>query len=170
MTNYIWTDLYKQLYFKAIQQYRAGGRDAARFFSAEELVVLHSIGATAMELYDYAEDAAELSFETALLITSTRRDYFLSTPSARSPAKFIRASELPKRDAELDGIAWLPRLIAKAQARLRGELPPDLMYCCGGDRHFFKEHNIHPADFLRVVWAAQADNAKILDYVKSRAS
>ena len=31
----------------------------------------------------------------------------------------------------------------------------DIIYCCENDRRCFREHgNIHPADFLRVVWAA----------------
>jgi hypothetical protein len=42
------------------------------------------------------------------------------------------------------------------------------MYCCGGDRAFLSKHDIHPADFLRVVWAAGDDDQKILEHVKSR--
>ena len=166
MTNYSWAERHQQLYQKSVLQYEAGGRDAASFFSTEEVEFLRSIGATAMELYDYAEDASELSCDTALLITSARRDYFLSVLGGQHSATMVR--EFPARDAELSGIAWLPRLIVKAQARLRGELAPELMYCCGGDRKFFKEYDIHPADFLRVVWAADGDHAKILDYVNSR--
>ena len=42
------------------------------------------------------------------------------------------------------------------------------MFCCGGDRNFLREHgNIHPADFLRVVWAADKDESKIAAYVKA---
>ena len=64
------------------------------------------------------------------------------------------------------GFAWLPRQIVKARAKLRGEMPAELMYCCGGDRAFFKKVNIDPSDFLRVVWAAREDDHKIIEYVK----
>jgi hypothetical protein len=40
------------------------------------------------------------------------------------------------------------------------------MYCCGGDRRFLKEHDIHPADFLRAIWASGGDTAKLLAYVQ----
>ena len=67
----------------------------------------------------------------------------------------------------MDGIPWLPRIIKKAEAKLRGEMAPDLMYGCGGDRNFFREHRLNPADFLRHVWAADGDEAKVLAYVKA---
>jgi hypothetical protein len=60
----------------------------------------------------------------------------------------------------------LPRLIPKAEAKLRGEMPADLMYCCGGDRKFFKTHNIDPAEFLRKVWDARGNQAEVVAWVK----
>ena len=66
----------------------------------------------------------------------------------------------------MDGIAWLPRLIVKARAKLRGEMPPELMYGCGGDRPFLRGVNIHLADFLRVVWAAGEDDRRVVEHVK----
>ena len=66
---------------------------------------------------------------------------------------------------KLGDIAWLPRIIIKAKAKLRGELHPDIMFCCQGDMNFLSNHDIHPADFLRVVWAANDDDEKILDYI-----
>ena len=77
--------------------------------------------------------------------------------------------KLPAKDAQLAGIPWLPRLIEKAKGRLRGELPNELMYCCGGDRRFFRTHDLHPADFLRYVWAAKGNEQKIIAYVKGKA-
>jgi hypothetical protein len=76
-------------------------------------------------------------------------------------------SDLPAKAAEMDGIPWLPRLIAKAEAKLRGEMDDDTMYGCGGDRDFLEQHKIHPADFLRVVWAARGDKDRVLRFVKS---
>jgi hypothetical protein len=79
-------------------------------------------------------------------------------------------ADYPAKDAPLDGIPWLPRLILKAQTRLRGEMPLEMMYGCAGDRRFFKQHGIHPADFLRFVWSVDGDEAKVLAYVRSHAA
>ena len=43
------------------------------------------------------------------------------------------------------------------------------MFSCGGDRKFLREHgNIHAADFLRNVWSAGDDDARISKYVRSQ--
>jgi hypothetical protein len=81
--------------------------------------------------------------------------------------KILTPAELPAKTAELDGIVWLPRILGKARAKLRGEMHPDMMFGCGGDRAFLAKYDIHPADFLRVVWAAGDDDQKVLAYVKS---
>ena len=61
---------------------------------------------------------------------------------------------------------WLPRIIAKAQAKLRGEMSSDIMFGCGGDRAFLRKVGIDPAQFLRVVWNAGDDLEHIVEYVK----
>lgn len=47
-------------------------------------------------------------------------------------------------------------------------MPPELMYGCGGDRRFLKENNIHPAEFLRLVWSKFDDDQAIADWVAER--
>jgi len=121
-----------------------------------------------MELFDYAEDSSDLDFETALLITAARRDYFFVAQKAVWSQNLIEVDKLPAKDAELGGIVWLPRIIEEAKARLRGEMPNELMYGCGGDRRFFRAHDIHPADFLRFVWSIDGNSPKILAYVKGK--
>ena len=166
MKSYDWASRVKPLYQKALEQYQAGNRDPKSFFNAAEQQTLAEIGASPMELFDYAEDADALDWETALLLLAARRDYFLVIQKGvPSPHRIVMA-ELPAKEAELEGIPWLPRIIQKARGRLRGELPNELMYCCGGDRRFFSQHDIHPADFLREVWAADSDEQKILAYVR----
>jgi hypothetical protein len=108
--------------------------------------------------------------ETALLITATRREYFLSVQKGKRSGRVIDMDKLPSKSAQLGGIEWLPRIIEKAQAKLRGEMPPELMYCCGGDRAFLSEQGIHPADFLREVWAAGDDHQRILEFVRQSAA
>ena len=167
MSTYEWTNWVKPLYEKAVQQYRAGQRDPATFFDVQEQEALATIGASPMELYDFAEDADSLTWETALLILAVRRDYFLVVQHGIASSRRLSIADFPAKDAEIDGIPWLPRLIQKAQGRLRGELPNDLMYCCGGDRRFFRTYNLHPADFLRLVWAVEGNESRVLAYIKS---
>jgi hypothetical protein len=141
-------------------------------FGASEREFLKSIGATPQEIFDFVEDTfygGEPGAETTLLVTAVRRDYFLTVQKGQHSDRLIDMDALPAKSAELAGIEWLPRIIEKAKAKLRGEMPPDLMYVCGGDRAFLREHNIHPADFLREVWAAGNDLGRIVDYVKRSA-
>ena len=166
MKSYDWAARVKALYLQALERYRAGHRDPQTLLDAEARQTLAEIGASPMELYDYAEDANGLDWETALLLLAARRDYFLVIQRGIPSDHRINMAELPAKDAELEGVPWLPRLIQKAQGRLRGELPNELMYGCAGDRRFFSQHDIHPADFLREVWAAGGDEQKILAYVR----
>ncbi|MDE1169988.1 MAG: DUF5069 domain-containing protein [Verrucomicrobium sp.] len=171
MSAYQWTEDFRSVYEKAIAAYREGAREAEAIFDEKDKAFLASIGHTAQEVYDFAEDAVkygEPDFATAALIAAARRDYFLFVQQGR-PAQELRTMEdFPAKEAAIHGIAWLPRLIEKARAKLRGEMPKDLMYGCGGDRRFLKEHDLHPADFLRYVWSAGEDAQKIVAYVEHR--
>ena len=167
--NYAWQQRLRELYDKAQVKYRNEHRKVETMFTPREVNVLRGFGAKPMELYDYAEDSSDLDWETALLITAVRRDYFLHEQDGTWSGKTIVMEQLPPKDAELEGIVWLPRIIEKAKARLRGEMPDHLMYCCGGDRKFFRAHDIHPADFLRFVWSAKGKTEKIVQYVKGGA-
>lgn len=82
----------------------------------------------------------------------------------------IDMSSLPAKSDAVRGIEWLPRIVPKALAKLRGEMPDDLMYGCGGDRRFFKTHGIHPAEFLAVVSHFEKDVERIYDWVEARVS
>ena len=138
-------------------------------FFEEDLEFLGSIGHQPRELFDFVEDYADEatpSPEAAILIAAARRDFFQVVQNGEASDTQVTPAELPPKDSELEGTTWLPRIITKARAKLRGELHPDIMYACGGDRNFLRTHDIHPADFLRAVWAAGDDDAKIADYVR----
>ncbi len=164
--NYAWHQRFRELYDKALVKYRNENRNLNTFFTTREVGVLRAFGAKPMELFDYAEDSSELDPETALLITAARRDYFIVMQNGVWSEKTIAVDQLPAKEAELAGIPWLPRLIGKAKARLRGEMPDELMYGCRGDRRFFRAHDVHPSDFLRFVWASKGNEDKIVAYVK----
>jgi hypothetical protein len=170
MNQFNWTRQFREIYNKSVKQYQDGQRDAETYFNDDEQTFLASIGHTAQEIYDFAEDwvsREEPDYETALLVAAVRRDYFLVVQQGKPSDKRVAPGDLTGKEVEEQGIVWLPRIIEKAHAKLRGEMDPDLMYGCGGDRKFFTENNVHPADFLRHVWAAGGDRNKIIDYVKA---
>lgn len=173
MKHYTFTVTFRALYDKAVAQYARGQRGADTYFSADEQAFLAANGLTPQHLYDYAEDAnndGEPDFGTAVGVELIRRDYFLNVQKGKASKRVLDASTLPPKDAALEGIAWLPRIIPKALAKLNGELPPSLMYGCGGDRAFFTRHDIHPTEFLRLIWTHAADPAAIAVWVKQRST
>jgi hypothetical protein len=165
-----WPDQFRTIFAEGVKQYRAGQRDVASFFTADEQIFLAGLGANSQEIFDYVEDyshGGDPTFETVLLVTAVRRDYFRGVQKGTPSTQVRDLDSFPDKSAELDGIAWLPRIIAKARAKLQGELPPDYMYGCGGDRPFLRRHKIHLADFLRFVWEADDDTAKIVSFLKN---
>lgn len=171
MDHYCYTSELKTLWQAAVDAYQSGNRDPGSYFNEQQLNFLKSIGLKTMDVYDYAEDFCdreEPDFETFLMICEARRDYFFTTQKGQPSDARLDPATLPPKDASLRGINWLPRIIPKAIAKLRGELPDEIMYNCGGDRRFFKANNIHPAEFLRVAWAYQDNIDKIIDWVQSR--
>ena len=163
-----WTTNLGAAYDKAVILYRDGKRNDATYFTDDEKSFLASVGLRPINVYDYAEDFVtfgEPDWETFLLIAAARRDYFLFEQKGVANPAEIRADQLPPKRATLAGIPWLPRIIEKGRCFLEGALCHDIMYCCGGDRHFLKEHSLHPADFLRAVWSAKGDDQNILAFV-----
>lgn len=169
--NTLWNNQFEVIYQDCLELYKNGNFNYTDSYTPEQLTFLSSIGYKPRELFDFIEDYADggdPSPSTALLVASARRDYFLSIQKGIwDKGNLITAMDLPTFGDTLEGIAYLPRIIAKARGKLKGLLDPDVMYCCGGDRRFLREHgNIHPADFLRLVWGAGVDNQKIVRYVQ----
>lgn len=168
-----WDTRFLELHERCAAKHRNGETDFNKWYSPEDLAFLKAIGYSEQEFFDFVDDFVrygEPSPATALLVAAVRRDYFYVIQKGVPSERVVEMDELPAKTDEIDGIPWLPRLIAKARAKLKGEMNPDLMYGCAGDRRFFLEHDIHPADFLRIVWAAdQSGNENtILEYVKHR--
>jgi len=170
-SHYTYHETLRTIWQKAVSLYEAGQRGAATYFDAEESAFLASIGHTAQEVYDFAEDYAshrEPDCETFLMLAMLRRQYFLHVMNGQPGEKVVDTGDLPPKTASVRGIEWLPRIIPKAKAKLRGEMSDDLMYTCGGDRGFFKRHDIHPAEFLAFVMAHFDDDEAVIDFVVSR--
>jgi Domain of unknown function (DUF5069) len=171
MDHYDFTQKFRAAYDKAVRLYSQGLRDAEALFSPAEKGWLSANGLTAQNFFDYAEDhhnGGEPGYDNALAIEVVRRDYFLNVQGGKPSTVVLDEASLPAKTDSVRGIEWLPRIIPKARAKLRGELPKSLMYSCGGDRRFFKARDILPAEFLSLVWRFERDDSAVVDWVVKR--
>ena len=172
MSNFGWDQQFVELFERCLKRYRSGDEDYEGYYTDEDQAFLRSIGYKPREFFDFVEDYGDGGLptpEAAVLIAAVRRDYFDVVQGGEASIEEIKPADLPAKDSEMGGYRWLPRIITKARGKLRGELDPDIMYSCGGDRAFLTGHDLHPADFLRAVWAAGDDDEKVLEWVRSHA-
>jgi hypothetical protein len=164
-----WNDTFLALFDRCVTTYQSGNHDFETYYQAGDLAFLIGIGHKPREFFDFVEDFCEdgkPSASTALLIAAVRRDYFLTVQKGAISNRLLTRDNIPTFGDELEGMPYLPRILAKARGKIRGELDPDLMFGCGGDRRFLENHgDIHPADFLRQVWAADDDDLKLAAWV-----
>lgn len=173
MKHYDFADKFRALYDKAAKLYASGQTDQAAYFTADERAFLAANGISVQAMYDYAEDQknyGEPGYDRALEIETIRRDYFLNVQQGKASTTVLDVAKMPAKTDAVKGIEWLPRLLPKAKAKLRGELPASLMYSCGGDRNFFKQHDILPAEFLSLVWRNGDNDAATVDWVAARSA
>jgi hypothetical protein len=166
-----WQQDFSRLFQASVERFQSGHQKVSGFFDGKSTAFLASIGYTEQEFFDFVDDFArggEPTLETALKIAEVRREYFLNEQGGVRSKHEIDMAKLPSKDAQVEGIGWLPRLIPKAEAKLRGEMPADLMYGCGGDRRFFRENKVDGADFLRTVWKAKGDQGEVIAWVKKQ--
>lgn len=172
MSHYFYTKKLKELWEKAREVYNKGNREPYSYFNEEETAFLDSIGMTAQELFDFLDDEVRYDmgdyYTSMMLIQDVRRSYFLEEMKGKKAENKVDVDKLPAKGDEIEGIRWLPRMIAKGKAKLKGEMPDELMYGCAGDRKFFEENNVHPAEFLRMVWESEGDDQMIVDWVVER--
>ena len=164
-----WKQQFRNVWDRGVAAWKQGRRSAKTMFTPEDVAFLANIGCTAQELFDFVDDSItfdDLDYETALAVTEIRRRYFLEVMGGKVSGRVIPMSTLPAKSAKVDGIAWLPRLIAKARIKLRGEMDPDLMYGCGGDRPFLRERHLTLPQFLQLVWDKGDDDRAIVEAVK----
>ncbi|BDS05603.1 hypothetical protein NT6N_06430 [Oceaniferula spumae] len=169
-----WNDQFLKLFRSCVEKYRGGNDDFHSHYEPDDISFLASIGYKPRELFDFVEDlvdGGEPSESTALLVAAVRRDYFLTVQNGKHSDVEISSDDIPARDATLDDVPYFPRILAKARAKLAGELHPNLMFGCGGDRGFLRKHgNINPADFLRHVWASGDDDTHMVEFLRSQSS
>lgn len=168
-----WNDAFLELFDRCVAHFRGGNRDFESYYTPADLEFLESIGCQRREFFDFVEDFCEDGAPTpgtALLVAAVRREYFLTVQQGTpDDGPRLTRDDIPTFGEALDGMPYLPRILAKARAKLRGTLDPDLMFGCGGDRNFLRKHgNLHPADFLRVVWSADGDDRKAAEWIAAQ--
>ena len=171
MSHYTFPATFRAVYDRATARYARGDATPANLLAAEDVSFLAENGITSGHLFDYVDDLSrygEPDYNQALGIELVRRDYFHNVQDGRPSFTLLDPATMPAKTESVRGIGWLPRLLPKAKAKLRGELPPELMYGCGGDRAFFREHDILPHEFLNLVWRFEEDEVAIVDWVARR--
>jgi hypothetical protein len=129
--NENWRQQFHELFFTGVKRYEAGRQSPETMFEPEDIAFLESIGCSALEMFDFCDDYVrwgDVIYEHVEELQAVRLDHFKNTLN-RQPAKHRMAmDEFPAKSDEVEGIAWLPRLITKARAKLAGNFPADLMY------------------------------------------
>jgi hypothetical protein len=127
MFHYTFSATFRAVHERAAARVAKGGATAANLLDAADVAFLAANGITAQHLFDYVDDLAnygEPSFDHAHGIELVRRDYFLNAQDGRPSSITLDVAAMPAKSATVRGISWLPRLLPKARAKLRGELPP----------------------------------------------
>lgn len=170
MNHQDWKTEFRNVWDRAIAAWKAGRKTARTMFEPADVAFLATIGCSTQELFDFVDDSLDyddVDFETVLAVTVIRREYFLGVMHGKPTGRVVEMSELPAKSAEFDGIAWLPRLIVKARTKLRGEMNPDLMYGCAGDRPFLRKHRMTLPGFLQLVREKGDNDRAIIDALKA---
>lgn len=169
MSEEAWIQKFRDVHARGLAALAARRHSPATLFPPEDVAFLASIGCSTQELYDFIEDLqdyGEPDLQTALAVQAIRRDYFLNVQGGEASKHTVPMSDLPPKSEAVDGISWLPRLIVKARLKLRGEMPPDLMYGCGGDRPFLRRMRSSLPAFLKLVRDCGDDDRRIIDTLK----
>lgn len=160
-----------RIWEKSVSLYRDGNIDFASFPIDNEHALLTTWGISKIDVFDYAEDWCiyeEPDMLTFILIHYERWSYFSEVQNFMPSVSLLDPCSLPEKSETVNGISWLPRILPKARAKLKGELTAEVMYGCGGDRQFFKENNVHPAKFLRVVRQFEDNDQAIIEWVSDQ--
>jgi hypothetical protein len=168
-----WKAEFRRVWDRGVAAWHTGRQSPQTMFEKADVAFLATMGCTAQELFDFVDDSLQyddLDYDTALAVAAIRRDYFLDVMGGKSTGRTATMASLPAKSAEVDGIAWLPRLIVKARLKLRGEMPADLMYGCAGDRPFLRGAKMDLPGFLQLVRDSGDNDRRIIDTVKKSAS
>ena len=131
MNDDTWETQFRALFNTGTERHRQGRQSPGAMFEADEVAFLESIGCSAQELFDFVDDhvcCGDINYDDVVAVTAIRHDHFKNELHSQCASRRMGMDEFPAKTDEVEGIPWLPRLITKARAKLRGELPADLMY------------------------------------------
>ncbi|MFL2904600.1 MAG: hypothetical protein ACJZ8W_06285 [Limisphaerales bacterium] len=129
--NTDWKTQFRDLFYRGVERYQEGRRSPEAMFEGDEPTFLESIGCSTQEMFDFCDDYirwGDVIYEHVEEVQAVRLDYFANDLNSQPSARRMEMEEFPAKTDEISGIAWLPRLIVKARAKLEGALPADLMY------------------------------------------
>lgn len=167
--NAHFTTLLRAIHAEALANYRAGCRNPDEIVCPESAEDLSGLGLTKAFLYDYVDDFSRYGapdLESFLGVAGLRAACFNGVPSTSE----LPECDYPRKTDQFEGVAWLPRIICKAQCFLDGTLCRDIMYGCSGDRAFLANYHANLPGFLQAVLQTKGDPASVLRYLREQAT
>lgn len=159
-----------RIHHEACSAYKAGHQTPDGVANSDATEFLKTIGVSTQFLFDCVDDLSrygEPDLKTFLALCDIRAGYFREVQHSVPPSRTVDECELPPKTEEFDGIAWLPRVIRKAECFLHGCLCPDIMYGCAGDRAFLEKHHVSLVDFLSTVRDTDGSPARMAEFLRS---
>ena len=126
-----WKQRFRALFNEGVERHKAGRQSPNTMFEADEIQFLESIGCSSQEMFDFCDDYVrwdDVIYDHVEELQTVRYEYFKNELNSKPASRRMEMGEFPEKSDEVEGIAWLPRLIVKARAKLAGQLPTDLMY------------------------------------------
>ena len=126
-----WKTQFRDLFITGVERHKTGRQSPDTMFGADEIQFLESIGCSSQEMFDFCDDYVrwdDVIYDHVEELQAVRYEHFVEELDSQPAAHRMEMHEFPAKADEVEGIAWLPRLIVKARAKLAGQLPADLMY------------------------------------------
>ena len=126
-----WRTQFHDLFFRGVERHKQGRQSPEGMFEGDEPAFLESIGCSTQEMFDFCDDYVrwgDVIYEQVEELQAVRYEHFINELNSQPASHAMAMNEFPAKTDEIEGIAWLPRLILKARAKLAGNLPADLMY------------------------------------------
>jgi len=126
-----WKTQFRAVFDAGVQRRKEGSNEPVAMFERDEVVFLESIGCSAQEMFDFCDDYVgwdDVIYEHVEALQAVRYEHFVEELDSQPAAHRMEMDDFPAKTDKVEGIAWLPRLILKARAKLAGQLPADLMY------------------------------------------
>ena len=126
-----WKTQFREIFDTGVQRRKEGCNEPGAMFGPDEGAFLESIGCSAQEMFDFCDDYVgwdDVIYEHVEALQAVRYEHFVQELDSQPASHRMEMDEFPAKTDEVEGVAWLPRLIVKARAKLAGQLPADLMY------------------------------------------